>query len=237
MERNIRRERLWRRFLVTRDEKTRAEIAESYEVIARATINKQLKSKVNFEDVLGYCNIALMNAIDRFSPSHGAKPDSWIISKLVFAVRDYERLVLNPRIVHDARKRREKGDESAKSAELADLEEFGSVLHPLSIESMIDDTWESKNTYEQDIIGDLELKGERKLLDALLMDIWPKSAEVMKCLVVYGMAEKQAAKALSLSEKDVRSLSAFGVVQIKAAIGNMPTSEARKLLGSIPEGI
>lgn len=96
---------LWQRYSVMRDADTRASLIQQYAPLVKYVAGRlriALPATLDFNDILGYGTIGLIEAVDRFDPYRGIKFETYAIPRIRGAVIDAIRtLDIVPRSVRE----------------------------------------------------------------------------------------------------------------------------------------
>lgn len=102
----------WERFLATRDPASREELILQHTPLVKYVIGRlaiHLPQVLDFEDVLAYGTLGLIQALDRFDPSRGVKFESYAVMRIRGAILDALRALRGlPQSVTDKAKRLQK---------------------------------------------------------------------------------------------------------------------------------
>lgn len=99
----------WERYLATGDAASREELILQHTPLVKYVIGRlaiHLPQVIDFEDVLAYGTLGLIQALDRFDPSRGVKFESYAVMRICGAILDALRALRGlPQSVTDKAKR------------------------------------------------------------------------------------------------------------------------------------
>lgn len=241
-------EELWQQYLVDRDDSIREQLIIAYAPLVKKVIGRMmmtLSPALDYDDLMSYGAIGLIDAIEKFDLSRGVKFETYAVTRIRGTVYDELRaLDWIPRSVRQKAKMLEKAyselendlGRAATDSEIAEFlgktnEEVAVMLNEINRTTVIsidDFVYNDSENYsgldrleDKNAIPPLEKILESELYSKLAeaIDMLPEREKTVVTLYYYEkLTLKEIGKVLSITESRVCQLHTTAVLRLKNAI-------------------
>ncbi len=250
---------LWGKYLADKnDKKSRDEIIVQYIYLVRYVVNRvkvSLPVTISIEDIAGYGVEGLINAIERFSPAHNTRFETYALIRIRGAILDKIRAQdFLPRTVRKKIKDVKQATETLKQeygrmptpAEIAnyldmDVEKVNQIIsEDVTITSIYDKKGAGEDSLEIiDTIEDsnrqtpherMEEKNVKTDLQRALMRLPERERILMVLYYQENMTMKEIGSTLGMSESRVCQLHAQGLMKLKNILNQDKSARMQKAI-------
>ncbi len=250
---------LWKKYLSDKSDKhSRDEIIVQYIYLVRYVVNRvkvSLPASISIEDIAGYGVEGLMNALERYSPNHNTRFETYALIRIRGAILDKIRSQdFLPRSVRKKIKDIKQASEILKqelgrtptSAEIAvrldmDVEKVNQIIsEDVTITSIYDKKGSSEDGIEIiDTIEDanrqtphelMEEKNVKTDLQRALMRLPERERILMVLYYQENMTMKEIGSTMGMSESRVCQLHAQGIMKLKNILNQDRTSRIQQAI-------
>lgn len=239
----------WNAYLVDRDPELKEELVLQYAPLVKYVVGRLaigLPNIMDFEDVLSYGTLGLIEAVERYDPTKGVKFETYAIARIrgaiIDALRSLDRL---PRSVRQKARQIEKATTELETSfgrpptdtEVAQhlgiaIGKYQDMLidaswTTVSLEGLLDnqDYGESNTSVEladanahDEVIGGIEREEMGRILAQAVLNLPERERLVVSLYYQDEMTMKEISKVLSISESRVCQLHSKAVSRLRTAM-------------------
>ncbi len=243
------RQARWNGYVIDRDPHVKDELVMQYAPLVKYVVGRLaigLPNIMDFEDVLSYGTLGLIEAVDRFDPTKGVKFETYAIARIrgaiIDALRSLDRL---PRSVRQKARQIEKATVELETtfgrppttAEVADhlgvsVDKYQNMLidaswTTVSLDGLLDNQnygeggapveLEDVNAHSE-VIGGIERDETGRILAEAVINLPERERLVVSLYYQDDMTMKEVSRVLSISESRVCQLHARAVSRLRIAM-------------------
>jgi len=244
-------EELWVEYKKTNNQKIREKLVEEYAhivkyIVGRIAIN--MPPNIEYEDLISYGTIGLLDAIDKYDPEKGVKFNTYAAMRIRGAIFDELRLMdWTPRLIRQKSKvledtysklenelGRPVNDEEVANALNISLDEFYEMLNEVNGNTIISlsEVWYLDNEDELTIADTIEdessnplkeiEKEEVKEILISAIDNLPEKERLVISLYYYDeLTLKEIGQVLELTESRVSQLHSKAILRLRGKLGRI----------------
>ena len=200
---------LWQEYQATHSTYVRDKLIVKYCFLSVKVANflrARFSGYMDYDDLVGFATIGLINAIERFDPSRGLKFENYAVWLIKNSVIDKIR-----KLDWVPRAEREKSKQAGEASipHIISLEDYLEKNHDISENSA---TCSSENQCPEQNAERQEIRG---ILDKALDKLSPKEKEMIGLYYFKGLTFKEIGKKINVSESRVSQIHSKAIIKLK----------------------
>jgi RNA polymerase sigma factor for flagellar operon FliA len=246
-------ERLWLEYRRTKDQKIRETFVIQYSPLVKFVAGKVavgMPHNVEFDDLVGFGSIGLLDAIDKYDPDRGVKFKTYAVTRIRGAIFDELRQIdWVPRSVRKKAKELEEtiaglesqmgrtatDQEIASSMGLND-EEYSRTIMKISATSIVslNEVWSGADENEKSSIGDtieapislhpdvmVEKEEMRRVIIDAIKELPEKEKQILVLYWYEDLTLKEIGQVMKVTESRVSQLHSKAMLRLRAKLTNV----------------
>jgi RNA polymerase sigma factor for flagellar operon FliA len=243
-------EELWREYRRTRDPKIREAFIVQYAPLVKYVAGKVamgMPANIEFDDLVGFGNFGLLDAIDKFDPDKNVKFKTYAVTRIRGAIFDELRIIdWVPRSVRqksrefedavgslEAQLGRTATDQEIASSMGLSEEEYQKILQKISCTTIISlsDVWFSSDENDKISIGDgiespdslnpdvlVEKDEIRRVIEETINELPDKEKKILVLYYFEDLTLKEIGQVLEVTESRVSQLHTKAIIHLRSKL-------------------
>jgi RNA polymerase sigma factor for flagellar operon FliA len=246
-------ERLWVEYRRTKDQKIRETFVIQYSPLVKFVAGKVavgMPHNVEFDDLVGFGSIGLLDAIDKYDPDRGVKFKTYAVTRIRGAIFDELRQIdWVPRSVRKKAKELEETvanlesqmgrtatDQEIASSMGLDSEEYSKTIMKISATSIVslNEVWSGVDENEKNSIGDtiespislhpdvmVEKEEIRRVIIDAIKELPEKEKQILVLYWYEDLTLKEIGEVMKVTESRVSQLHSKAMLRLRAKLTNV----------------
>ncbi|MDR1445665.1 MAG: RNA polymerase sigma factor WhiG [Treponema sp.] len=246
-------ERLWVEYRRTKDQKIRETFVIQYSPLVKFVAGKVavgMPHNVEFDDLVGFGSIGLLDAIDKYDPERGVKFKTYAVTRIRGAIFDELRQIdWVPRSVRKKAKELEETvanlesqmgrtatDQEIASSMGLDDEEYSKTVMKISATSIVslNEVWSGVDENEKNSIGDtiespislhpdvmVEKEEIRRVIIDAIRELPEKEKQILVLYWYEDLTLKEIGEVMKVTESRVSQLHSKAMLHLRAKLTNV----------------
>ncbi|MDR2607152.1 MAG: RNA polymerase sigma factor WhiG [Treponema sp.] len=246
-------ERLWLEYRRTKDQKIRETFVIQYSPLVKFVAGKVavgMPHNVEFDDLVGFGSIGLLDAIDKYDPDRGVKFKTYAVTRIRGAIFDELRQIdWVPRSVRKKAKELEETvanlesqmgriatDQEIASSMGLDDEEYSKTVMKISATSIVslNEVWSGVDENEKNSIGDtiespislhpdvmVEKEEIRRVIIDAIRELPEKEKQILVLYWYEDLTLKEIGEVMKVTESRVSQLHSKAMLRLRAKLTNV----------------
>ncbi|MDR0657082.1 MAG: RNA polymerase sigma factor WhiG [Treponema sp.] len=246
-------ERLWLEYRRTKDQKIRETFVIQYSPLVKFVAGKVavgMPHSVEFDDLVGFGSIGLLDAIDKYDPERGVKFKTYAVTRIRGAIFDELRQIdWVPRSVRKKAKELEETvanlesqmgrtatDQEIASSMGLDDEEYSKTVMKISATSIVslNEVWSGVDENEKNSIGDtiespislhpdvmVEKEEIRRVIIDAIKELPEKEKQILVLYWYEDLTLKEIGEVMKVTESRVSQLHSKAMLRLRAKLTNV----------------